>query len=422
MDHFHYKNGELAAEDAPLSRIADAVGTPFYCYSTATIERHFNVFADALKGLPATVCYSVKANGNLAVVSTLARLGAGADVVSGGELTRALAAGIPPNKIVFSGVGKTEAEISQALTSNILQINVESGPELERINTVAASLGKIAEVAFRINPDVDAETHQKISTGRQEDKFGIDWDRVHEVFTAAAGMDNVQPVGLAMHIGSQLTKLDPFRNAFNRLAQTTADLQKKGFEIKRLDLGGGLGIPYDGGGTPTPADYGKLVAETVGVLDCELLFEPGRLIMGNAGILVTKVVYVKDGASRRFVIIDAAMNDLIRPAMYDAHHEIVPVSEPRPDVGLQPVDVVGPVCETGDTFATELELPPVEQSELLAIRSAGAYGAVMSSTYNSRALVPEVLVKGGEFAVVRQRVEIESLLAHESLPNWLESS
>jgi len=422
MDHFQYKNGELAAEDVPLSRIAETVGTPFYCYSTATIERHFNVFADALKGLPATVCYSVKANGNLAVVSTLARLGAGADVVSGGELTRALAAGIPANKIVFSGVGKTEAEISQALTSNILQINVESGPELERINEVAASLGKVADVAFRINPDVDAETHQKISTGRQEDKFGIDWDRVHEVFTAAASLENVRPVGLAMHIGSQLTKLDPFRNAFNRLARTTADLREKGFEIKRLDLGGGLGIPYDGGDTPTPADYGKLVAETVGDLGCELLFEPGRLIMGNAGVLVTKVVYVKDGASRRFVIIDAAMNDLIRPAMYDAHHDIVPVSEPRPDAGLQPVDVVGPVCETGDTFATELALPPVEQSELLAVRSAGAYGAVMSSTYNSRALVPEVLVKGGEFAVVRRRVEIESVLAHESLPNWLESS
>lgn len=419
MDHFDYIDGDLAAEDVPISRIAAEIGTPFYCYSTATIERHYNVFADALAGLPATVCYSVKANGNLAVVRTLARLGAGADVVSGGELVRALRAGIPAGKIVFSGVGKTAEELAFALDENILQINVESEPELRQLNEVAVRKGQVADVAFRINPDVDAETHEKISTGRQEDKFGIDWHRVHESFATAAELPGVRAVGLAMHIGSQLTSLDPFRRAFDRLAETTRNLRAEGHDIQRLDLGGGLGIPYDGGETPTPAEYGALVAETVGELGCQLLFEPGRLIMGNAGILVTKIVYIKQGATRKFVIIDAAMNDLMRPALYDARHEIVPVNEPAGGE-LESVDVVGPVCETGDTFATELQMPPVQMADLLAIRTAGAYGAVLSSTYNSRALVPEVLVNGGEHEIVRKRIEIETLLQHETLPNWLQ--
>jgi len=420
MDHFNYHNGVLCAEDVPVSEIAAEVGTPFYCYSTATVERHYTVLADALSHLPATICYAVKANSNQSIIRTLAALGAGADVVSDGELIRAFEAGIPANKIVFSGVGKTASELALALEKDILQINIESEPELERLNDVAKSLGKVAPVALRINPDVDAGSHNKITTGRKEDKFGIEWTLVHEVFTRAAEMENIQPIGLAVHIGSQLTALDPFKNAFLKLRDMVAILQAEGYEIQRLDVGGGLGIPYDGGEVPTPAEYGQMVGDVLGELGCDLLFEPGRVIVGNAGVLVTKVVYVKQGATRDFVIIDAAMNDLMRPSLYNARHDIVPViASAEDEVADETVDVVGPVCETGDTFATEMRLPSVKQDDLLAIRSAGAYGAVMSSTYNSRALVPEVLVKDNQFAIVRERVEIDALLRHETLPNWL---
>ena len=420
MDHFQYRNGTLWAEDVALSTIVEAVGTPFYCYSTATLTRHYNVFTEALAGLPALVCYSVKANSNLAVIKTLAGLGAGLDVVSGGELMRALRAGVPADRIVFSGVGKTAPEISAALEAGILQINIESEPELALVNDVAARLGLTAPIAIRINPDIDADTHDKISTGRSEDKFGIEWTRVHEVVTRSAGLDHIQVVGLAMHIGSQLTSLDPFRDAFQRLSGLVTDLRTRGVEIQRLDLGGGLGIPYDDSAVPEPAAYGQLVREMLGDLDCRLLFEPGRLIVGNAGILVTKVVYLKEGATRNFVIVDAAMNDLLRPSLYDARHEIVPLVEPPPGGPEMAADVVGPVCETGDTFATELTMAQLEAGDALAIRSAGAYGAVMASSYNSRALVPEVMVNGEDFAVIRRRITTQDYLDYEDMPDWLE--
>ncbi|MBT3553776.1 MAG: diaminopimelate decarboxylase [Rhodospirillaceae bacterium] len=420
MDHFQYRNGTLWAEDVALSTIVEAVGTPFYCYSTATLTRHYNVFTEALAGLPALVCYSVKANSNLAVIKTLAGLGAGVDVVSGGELMRAMRAGVPADRIVFSGVGKTAPEISAALEAGILQINIESEPELALVNDVAARLGLTAPIAIRINPDIDADTHDKISTGRSEDKFGIEWTRVHEVVTRSAGLDHIQVVGLAMHIGSQLTSLDPFRDAFQRLSGLVTDLRTRGVEIQRLDLGGGLGIPYDDSAVPEPAAYGQLVREMLGDLDCRLLFEPGRLIVGNAGILVTKVVYLKEGATRNFVIVDAAMNDLLRPSLYDARHEIVPLVEPPPGGPEMAADVVGPVCETGDTFATELTMAQLEAGDALAIRSAGAYGAVMASSYNSRALVPEVMVNGEDFAVIRRRITTQDYLDYEDMPDWLE--
>ena len=418
MDHFNYQGGALSAEDVPLATIASAVGTPFYCYSTATLERHYRVFEDALAGLDATICFAVKANSNLAVLRTLAQLGAGADVVSGGELTRALAAGMPADKIVFSGVGKTEAEIEQALIAGIRSINAESVPELDAINRVAKRLGTTVTVCLRVNPDVDAHTHAKITTGLSENKFGIEWTAAHQVISEARDLGNVRIVGLAVHIGSQLTELDPFREAFIRVRDLVAMLRADGVQITHFDLGGGLGVPYDGSETPPPADYGRIVRETVGDLGCKLAFEPGRLIVGNAGILVTRVIYVKDGATRRFVIVDAAMNDLLRPALYDAKHEIVPVC--ATNEAPEPVDVVGPVCETGDTFATQLALTPVKAGDLLAIRTAGAYGSVMSSTYNSRDLVPEVLVRGTDFAVVRQRIGLQTFLDHEQFPAWME--
>jgi diaminopimelate decarboxylase len=418
MDHFEYKNGVLAAEDVPVSEIAEAVGTPFYCYSSATIERHFRVFSEALSDVSATVCFAVKANSNIAVLKIMADMGAGADVVSSGELTRALKAGMPANKIVFSGVGKTRDELAHALSENILQINVESEPELHALNEIAGSMSVIAPVAFRINPDVDAHTHDKISTGRSEDKFGIEWTRIHDVINRASKLPNIEITGLAVHIGSQLTELQPFRDAFIRLRDIVAILRADGHAIPRLDLGGGLGIPYDSAETPSPAEYGKVVSEVLGDVECDLLFEPGRLIVGNAGILVTQIVYVKEGAMRRFLILDAAMNDLMRPSLYDAKHDIVPAIEPISGANLERVDVVGPVCETGDTFATEIDLPAAEAGDLLAIRSAGAYGAVMSSTYNSRALIPEVLVKGDKYSIVRERIEPDTLLNYENLPNW----
>ncbi|MEK9673362.1 MAG: diaminopimelate decarboxylase [Rhodospirillaceae bacterium] len=421
MDHFQYKNGLLAAEDVDLTALADTVGTPFYCYSTATLERHFQVFDEALAGLDHLICFAVKANSNLAVIATLARHGAGADVVSGGELKRALAAGVTPDKIVFSGVGKTAEEMALALDVGISQLNVESESELELLSAVASDRGVTASVAIRINPDVDAKTHEKITTGRAENKFGVDWDRAPEIYAKARDLPGIDAGGIAVHIGSQLTDLTPYRAAYERLKAVALDLRAQGHDIRRLDLGGGLGIPYNDENAPTPADYGALIRDVVGDMNYHVTVEPGRLITGNAGILVTRVIYVKDGSTRRFVIVDAAMNDLIRPTLYNAYHAIVPVREADPAAveGNLPVDVVGPICETGDTFAKRRHLPAVMPGDLLAIRTAGAYGAVMASTYNGRPLVPEVLVSGNAHAVIRRRVEPEEVMAYDALAPWL---
>lgn len=421
MDHFQYKDGELYAEDIPVADIAKEVGTPFYCYSTATLERHFNVFSKAFDGANALVCFAVKANSNLAVIKTLARLGAGADVVSEGELRRALQAGIPPEKIVFSGVGKRPQEMELALNVGILQFNVESEPEVRVLSEVASRLGKEAPIAFRVNPDVDAKTHAKISTGKAENKFGVPWQDVSRIYRDAAALPGIKIQGVDVHIGSQLTDLDPFNNAFLRVRELVEELRREGHDIKQVDLGGGLGIPYDGSVPPEPAAYGEVALNAMGNLGVQLIFEPGRLIVGNAGILVSEVIYVKEGAERKFIILDAAMNDLIRPAMYDGYHHIDTIKEPNKADGTESVDVVGPVCETGDTFARGRDMPPVKAGELVAFRSAGAYGAVMASTYNTRPLVPEVLVDGDKFAVIRARPSLEALLELDTIPDWLES-
>ena len=419
MNHFQYHRGQLCAEEVPLARIADEVGTPFYCYSQATLERHFRVFQQALAGLDATICFAVKANSNIAVIRTLAALGAGADVVSGGELRRALAAGVDAGKIVFSGVGKTSEELELALTTGIMQINVESEPELTALDEVARTLGKVAEIGVRVNPDVDANTHAKITTGRKENKFGIEWTRARQVFQKAKQMEGIEPVAVAVHIGSQLTELEPFRQAFARVRDLVLMLRADGINIRRVDLGGGLGIPYDGEVPPAPMEYAQVIRETLGDLGCQLVLEPGRLLVGNAGMLVSKVIYVKEGSTRSFVVCDAAMNDLVRPAMYDAHHDILPVIEAPPGTEPKPVDVVGPICETGDTFAKQRSLVPLEPGDLIAFATAGAYCAAMASQYNSRLLVPEVLVKGGTYAVVRARPTYEEMLSLESIPEWL---
>ena len=419
MDLFQYRSGQLHAEAVPLPSLADEVGTPFYVYSTATLERHYQVFADGFAGLPATVCFAVKANGNIGVIRTLARMGAGADVVSGGEFKRALAGGVPAGRIVFSGVGKTAAEIAMTLKAGVMQINAESEPELETIAAVAGSLGRVAPVAIRINPDVDANTHAKITTGKSENKFGIEWTRAREVYARAGAMPGVNTVGIAVHIGSQLLDLAPFKSAYQRVRDVVALLRADGLAVERLDLGGGLGIPYGLAPAPSPADYAQVVRSAVGDLGCRLILEPGRLISGNAGILVTRVIYVKQGATRTFVIVDAGMNDLIRPALYDAHHEIVPVAEPPANAHLTEMDVVGPICETGDTFAQRRLLPAIAAGDLLAIRTAGAYGAVMASAYNARSLPPEILVRDDAFHVARERISVDDLLARESVPNWL---
>ncbi len=419
MDHFTYKDGELFAENVPLSRIAGEIGTPFYCYSRATLERHYTVFADAFSDLDALLCYSLKANGNLAVVSALGRLGAGADVVSGGELKRALAAGIDAQKIVFSGVGKTEEELVAALDAGILQINVESDQELEALRRLAGQKGVTARIAIRVNPDVDALTHAKITTGTRENKFGIEWTRAHEVCARAAAMPGIELSGLAVHIGSQLLDLEPFRAAYTRLSDLAAMLRADGLEVRNLDLGGGLGIPYDGGPSPSPRDYASVIRETVADLGCRIILEPGRIIAGNAGVLVASVVYVKAGAVKNFVIVDAAMNDLLRPALYGAGHAITPVREPSADGKLEEADVVGPICESGDTFAAACPLPPMSRGDLIAFRTAGAYGAVMASGYNARSLPPEVMVDGGDFQVVRERVGVDDLMARETVPGFL---
>lgn len=420
MNHFHYLNGELHAEDVAISRIAREVGTPFYCYSTATLERHYTVFAQALKdaGLDATVCFAAKANPNIAVIRTFAQLGAGADVVSEGELRQALAGGVPPGRIVFSGVGKSRHELEFAVAKGILQINVESEPELEMLSEIAAARGVVMPIAIRVNPDVDAGTHAKITTGKKENKFGIEWTRAREVYARAQALPGVEPVAVACHIGSQLTELDPFREAFLRVRDLVALLRADGIDIRRLDLGGGLGVPYDQETPPEPAAYARVIGETLGDLGCRFIFEPGRLLVGNAGILVSGIVRVKEGSTRTFLIVDAAMNDLMRPSLYDAYHSIFPVAEPEAGAPLAEVDVVGPVCETGDTFARQRRLPPMRAGDLLAFGTAGAYGAAMSSTYNTRPLIPEVLVKGGDYAVVRARPSYEEMRSLESLPGW----
>ncbi len=419
MDHFHYRDGRLCAEAVPLARVAEDLGTPFYCYSTATIERHYNAFADAFADLPATVCYAMKANSNIAVVATLARLGAGADVVSGGEIKRALAAGVPAGRIVFSGIGKTAEEMAAALKAGILQINVESDQELEALGEVGLSLGVAAPVAVCINPDVDANTHEKVTTGKVENKFGIDWTRAHEVFTRAAAMPSIAVKGIAVHIGSQVTDLEPFREAFVRMRDVVAMLVADGLDIETIDVGGGLAISYgEDGSVPTTEAYAEVVGSTLGGLARRLILEPGRVIVGNAGVLVTRVLYVKEGASRTFAIVDAAMNDLLRPAFYNAYHDIVPVNEPEKGAPTAEMDVVGPICETGDTFAVRRPMPALKPGDLLAIRTAGAYCSVMSSAYNARPLVPEVLVRDDVHAVVRQRVSVDDMLARESFPGW----
>ncbi|MEM9371276.1 MAG: diaminopimelate decarboxylase [Pseudomonadota bacterium] len=420
MDHFTYRDGHLFAEDVAVSALAEEVGTPFYVYSSATLERHFRVFEEALAHSPHLICYALKANSNLAVVATLARLGAGADVVSGGEMQRALAAGVPPERIVFSGVGKTADEMTAALEVGIRQFNVESEPELERLDAVARSLGKTAPITIRVNPDVDARTHAKISTGKAENKFGIGIDRAPDVYAKAGSMDGIDVVGVDVHIGSQLTELEPYETAFLKVAELTETLRAQGHDIRRLDLGGGLGIPYQrtNEAPPLPFDYGQLIQRTVGHLGCEIEIEPGRLIAGNAGLLVSEVIYRKE-EGRHFLVLDAAMNDLIRPAMYEAWHDVVPVVEPAPDTPVNPVDIVGPVCETGDTFAKAREMAHLDAGDLIAFRSAGAYGAVMASEYNSRPLVPEVLVNGDQFAVIRKRPTYAEMLARDSVPSWL---
>lgn len=424
MNHFDYIDGKLHAENVAIEEIARQVGTPFYVYSTATLERHYKVFADAFaeQGLDALVCYAVKANSNLSVIKTLAKLGAGADVVSEGELRRALAAGIPAEKIVFSGVGKTRGEMEYALNAGILEINVESLPELELLSDTAQAMGKEAHVAIRVNPDVDAKTHEKINTGKKENKFGIDIEYAGQIYARAAALPGIKPVSIAVHIGSQLTNLDPYRAAFTKLGETVQTLKKQGIGIERLDLGGGLGIPYDASDEepPLPSDYAKVVKETLGDLNMPVMLEPGRLIVGNSGLLVTEVLLEKIGESRRFVIVDAAMNDLIRPSLYDGHHEILPVQQVAKDAHISAADVVGPVCESGDTFAKGRQLPSLESGDLVAFGSAGAYGAVMASTYNTRLLVPEVLVNGDNFAVIRPRQTYEELLALDRMADWLD--
>ncbi len=421
MDHFLYRNGVLHAEDVSIPEIAAAVGTPFYVYSAATLTRHFRLFDEALGDTPHLVCFAIKSNSNLAVLKLLGDLGAGMDVVSGGEYRRAKAAGVPGSRIVFSGVGKTRDEIQLALTGGIRQFNVESEPELLAISEIAARLGVTAPVALRVNPDVDAHTHEKIATGKSENKFGIPIAKARAVYALAASLPGLDVIGVDVHIGSQLTELGPFEAAFRKVRELTLELRADGHDIRRLDLGGGLGIPYtrSNEAPPLPVEYVGVIKDVLGDLGCEIEIEPGRLISGNAGLLVSDVIYVKEGEGRKFLIVDAAMNDLVRPSMYGAWHDIVPVVEPAPGTPATPFDVVGPVCETGDTFARARALTPLAPGDLIAFRSAGAYGAVMASEYNSRPLIPEVLVRGDHFAVIRARPSFEEMLARDSIPEWL---
>lgn len=421
MHHFSSRDGRLHAEDVDLTALARSVGTPFYCYSTATLERHYRVFTEAFADRDVLLCYALKANSNQSVISTLARLGAGADIVSGGELKRALSAGVAPQKIVFSGVGKTRQEMSDALDAGILCFNIESEPELEALSEVASARGAIAPISIRVNPDVDAKTHAKISTGTSETKFGIPISRARAVYDQAARLPGIRVTGVDMHIGSQITNLAPFENATLLLAELARDLLAAGHPLHHMDLGGGLGVPYAAGDPepPPPAAYAQVIRRALGDLKLPLVFEMGRMIVANAGILVTRVLYVKRGEAKTFVITDAAMNDLIRPTLYEAHHDIVPVITPPEDAPEGAVDVVGPVCETGDYLALGRDMPLPQPGDLLAVMTAGAYGAVQAGTYNTRALIPEVLVKGADWALVRPRVSPDALIALDSPAPWL---
>jgi diaminopimelate decarboxylase len=421
MNHFDYRNGVLHAEAVDLIALADAVGTPFYCYSTATLERHYRVFAGAFADVDALVCYALKANSNQSVLRTLAKLGAGADVVSGGELKRVLAAGIPPNKILFSGIGKTEAELRQALATDVLCINVESEPELELLSRLAVEMGRVARISVRVNPDVDSGSHAKISTGKSANKFGVPLKHARAVYARAARLPGIKVTGVDVHIGSQITDLKPLEAAFRLLADFVQTLRADGHTISHVDFGGGLGIPYhlDRQAPPAPAAYAEMVKRVSHNLGCTLMFEPGRMIVGNAGILVTRVIYLKHGDAKNFVVIDAAMNDLIRPTLYEAHHDILPVRLAEPGARAIVADVVGPVCESGDYLALGRNMPEPKAGDLLAVMTAGAYGAVQSGTYNTRALIPEVLVKDDQYAVVRPRLEVDALIAMDKVAPWL---
>ncbi|OYW57312.1 MAG: diaminopimelate decarboxylase [Hyphomicrobium sp. 32-62-53] len=421
MHHFAYQNGSLHAEGVDLRTIAAEVGTPFYCYSTATIERHYQVLDQAFTGQDHIICFAVKANSNQAVLTTLARLGAGMDVVSEGELRRARAAGVPASRIIFAGVGKTREEMAYALREGILGFNIESAPELDQLSEVASALGRTASIAIRVNPDVDAKTHAKISTGKSENKFGVPFLDAPALYERAAKMPGIAVSGIHMHIGSQITELGPFRGAFTLMREMVLDLQSRGIDLKHLDIGGGLGVPYraDNEWPPHPDEYARVVKDTLGDLRLKIVMEPGRMIIGNAGILVTRVIYVKEGQGRRFTIVDAAMNDLIRPTLYEAHHDVWPVTEPIGVHDLVAQDLVGPVCETGDYLALDRPLPAFNSGDLIALMTAGAYGAVMSSTYNTRPLVPEVLVNGDTYAVVRPRPTYDDLIGQDRLPPWL---
>jgi diaminopimelate decarboxylase len=421
MHHFAYRGGILHAEDVPVPAIAAAVGTPFYCYSAATLRRHYHVFAGAFADISSLVCYAVKANSNVAVLRLLGQLGAGMDIVSEGELRRALAAGIPPNRIMFSGVGKTARELALALDVGILCFNVESEPELHLLAKIASEKGKVAPISIRVNPDVDAKTHKKISTGKSENKFGIPISKARQVYAMAAGLKGIRITGVDMHIGSQITALEPYDVSIERLVGFVTMLRADGHAIEHIDLGGGLGIPYrdDNEPPPHPDAYAEVVKRYVKDLDATIIFEPGRLIAGNAGILVSEVIYVKEGEGKTFVIGDAAMNDLVRPTLYDAYHAIWPVKERAAGSALMTADLVGPVCETGDYIALDRDMPMVTSGDLLAIMSAGAYGAVQAGTYNTRPLVPEVLVDGDRFAVIRPRPSYDAMLALDSVPDWL---
>ncbi|HET7155367.1 MAG TPA: diaminopimelate decarboxylase [Hyphomicrobiaceae bacterium] len=421
MHHFAYRGGVLHAEDVSLADIAGAVGTPFYCYSTATLERHYRVLQQAFAGLDTLICYAIKANSNQAVIATLARLGAGMDVVSEGELRRARAAGVPADRIIFAGVGKTREEMAYALGEGIHGFNVESEPELDALSEIAAALGHTARIALRINPDVDAKTHTKISTGKAENKFGIPYGDAPRLYAKAAKLPGIKVAGVHMHIGSQITELKPFRDAFTLMRELVGELRRAGHAIEHLDMGGGLGVPYHSGNDipPSPQAYADVVRATVGDLGLKIALEPGRMIVANAGVLVSRVIYAKPGSDKTFTIVDAAMNDLIRPTLYEAEHEIWPVNEAAASKAPIVQDVVGPVCETGDYLALNRKLPPFASGDLVAFMTAGAYGAVMSSTYNTRLLVPEVLVKGSDYAVVRPRPSFDDLIGLDRLPEWL---
>ena len=421
MDHFSYKDGILHAEDTSIQEIAKEVGTPFYLYSTATLRRHFDLFESALNGIDHLICYAVKAASNQAILKTLANFGAGMDVVSGGEYKRAREAGVEGSHIVFSGVGKTGEEMKFALTEGVRQFNVESEQELIVLSDIAHNMDKVAPITIRVNPDVDAKTHKKIATGKAENKFGIPISRARAVYAKAASLPGIQVVGIDVHIGSQLTQLLPFEEAYKKIANLTDTLRSDGHDIKRLDLGGGLGIPYGSkdGTPPTPEEYGQMIKRVLGHLNCEIEIEPGRLLVGNAGLLVSEVIYVKKGQDREFLILDAAMNDLLRPALYEAYHDIVPIMQPSLKQENTVYDVVGPVCETGDTFAKSRTMNICKPGDLVAFRSAGAYGAAMASEYNTRPLVPEVLVNNSDYLAIRERPTLEEIIARDKIPNWL---